>query len=112
MEIRLDGCLEECTSRHVTTPASGIFLERYVLGRNPAGIRIKTECFDIWQAGGNGGNLCCYRDRISKGSSAQNFGHRWASTSALMSAISDIDISYSDMGTKNVGINPFIPISE
>ncbi len=38
--------------------------------------------------------------------------HRWASTSALMSAISDIDISYSDIGTKYVGLNPFIPISE
>jgi hypothetical protein len=36
--------------------------------------------------------------------------HRWASTSALMSAISDIDISYSDIGTKNIGLNPFIPI--
>ncbi len=24
----------------------------------------------------------------------------------------DIDISYSDIGTKNVGLNPFIPISE
>jgi hypothetical protein len=40
------------------------------------------------------------------------FQHRWASTSALMSAISDIDISYSDIGTKNVGLNPFVPISE
>jgi hypothetical protein len=25
---------------------------------------------------------------------------------------SDIDISYSDIGTKNVGLNPFIPVSE
>jgi hypothetical protein len=25
---------------------------------------------------------------------------------------SDIDISYSDIRTKNVGLNPFIPISE
>ncbi len=38
--------------------------------------------------------------------------HRWASTSAFMSGISDIDISYSDIGTKHVGINPLIPISE
>jgi hypothetical protein len=44
---------------------------------------------------------CCCSDR-----------HRWASTSALMSAISDIDNSYSDIGKKNVGLNPFIPISE
>ncbi len=29
-----------------------------------------------------------------------------------MSAISDIDISYSDIGTKYVGLNPLIPISE
>jgi hypothetical protein len=30
--------------------------------------------------------------------------HRWASTSILMSAISDIDICYSDIGNKYVGL--------
>ncbi len=38
--------------------------------------------------------------------------HRWASISAFMLAISDINISYYDIGTKYVGLNPFIPISE
>ncbi len=36
--------------------------------------------------------------------------HRWASTYAFMSAISDIDIPYSDIRTKNVGLNLFILI--
>jgi hypothetical protein len=39
-------------------------------------------------------------------------GHRWASTSISMSAISDIDICYSDIGDKNVGLKNVIPISE
>jgi hypothetical protein len=38
--------------------------------------------------------------------------HRWASTSSFMLAISDIGISYSDIGTKYVRLNPLIPISE
>jgi hypothetical protein len=38
--------------------------------------------------------------------------HRWASTSILMSAISDIDICYSDIGDKYVGLKTVIPISE
>jgi hypothetical protein len=38
--------------------------------------------------------------------------HRWASTSISMSAISDIDISYSDIGDKYVGLKNVIPISE
>ncbi len=37
---------------------------------------------------------------------------RWASTSVLMSAISDIDICYSDIGRKYVGLKTVIPISE
>jgi hypothetical protein len=38
--------------------------------------------------------------------------HRWASTLISMSAISDIDICYSDIGDKYVGLNNIIPISE
>jgi hypothetical protein len=38
--------------------------------------------------------------------------HRWASTSISMSAISDIDICYSDIGDKYVGLKNIIPISE
>ncbi len=38
--------------------------------------------------------------------------HRWASTSVLMSAISDIDNCYSDIGDKYVGLKIVIPISE
>jgi hypothetical protein len=38
--------------------------------------------------------------------------HRWASTSISMSEISDIDISYSDIGDKYVGLKNVIPISE
>ncbi len=38
--------------------------------------------------------------------------HRWASTSFLMSAISDIDICYSDIGRKYVRLKSVIPISE
>ncbi len=38
--------------------------------------------------------------------------HRWASTSISMSAISDIDICYSDIGDKYVGLKNVIPISE
>ncbi len=37
--------------------------------------------------------------------------HRWASTSILMSAISDIDICYSDIGDKYVRLQTVIPIS-
>jgi hypothetical protein len=40
------------------------------------------------------------------------FDHRWASTSTSMSAISDIDICYSDIGRKYVGLKTVIPISE
>ncbi len=39
-------------------------------------------------------------------------GHRWASTSTSMSAISDINICYSDIGDKYVGQKNVIPISE
>jgi hypothetical protein len=45
--------------------------------------------------------------------------HRWASPSAFISAISDIrhlisdiDISYSNIGTKYVRLSPLTPISE
>jgi hypothetical protein len=38
--------------------------------------------------------------------------HRWASTSISMSAISDIDICYSDIGRRYVGLKTVIPISE
>jgi hypothetical protein len=38
--------------------------------------------------------------------------HRWASTSILMLAISDIDFCYSDIGRKYVGLKTVIPISE
>jgi hypothetical protein len=41
-----------------------------------------------------------------------NIPHKRASTSAFMSAISDIDISYFDIRTKYVGLSPFIPLSE
>ncbi len=41
-----------------------------------------------------------------------DFRHRWASTSTSMSAISDIDICYSDIGDKYVGQKNVIPISE
>ncbi len=40
------------------------------------------------------------------------YKHRWALTSILMSAISDIDICYSDIGDKYVGLKTVIPISE
>ncbi len=42
----------------------------------------------------------------------KTYHHRWASTSILMSAISDIDICYSDIGDKYVGLKTVIPISE
>jgi hypothetical protein len=38
--------------------------------------------------------------------------HWWASTSILMSAISDIDICYSDIVDKYVGLKTVIPISK
>jgi hypothetical protein len=38
--------------------------------------------------------------------------HRWVSTSTLISAISDIDICYSDIRRKYVGLKTVIPISE
>jgi hypothetical protein len=38
--------------------------------------------------------------------------HRWASTSSLMLAISDIDICYSDIRRKYVGLKTVILISE
>jgi hypothetical protein len=38
--------------------------------------------------------------------------HRWASTSTSISAISDIDICYSDIGRKYAGLKTVIPISE
>jgi hypothetical protein len=37
---------------------------------------------------------------------------RWASTLILMTAISDIDLFYSDIGDKYVGLKTFIPVSE
>jgi hypothetical protein len=42
----------------------------------------------------------------------RSLAHRWASTSTSISAISDIDICYSDIGRKYVGLKTVIPISK
>ncbi len=51
--------------------------------------------------GGGGGKMLCYV-----------YKHRWALTSISMSAIFDIDICYSDIGDKYVGLINVILLSE